>query len=266
MKKRAAIFNSKGLSLLEVMIAVFLLGIVAIPLLSLFAYNAALLRVSYNKTVSTYDAKSITERLYPLGYLDLFKAGTGSSPALDSASGKYYTIDISPSGPGGVVSGTACYMHLIVNGGGSGAFAGPDGKLESGSLPAVSAASLMDLRLSAPEAGTAYSLTNGSGAVIASGTKPAGTKAVLIVNCRYDGAEIGVTVAAGTSAAVLVYTPASFPADHLNVHNTAFSQLYRNDTPPASMLVSAVVKTYRDPSPGSQESVYQDTMNAGNLP
>ena len=267
MRKSRTILNSKGLSLLEVLIAVFILTIVAGPLLNMFVTNTMLLRKSYEKTDATYDAKTLMENLYPLGYSALFQKGTAGTPVLDSSSGKYYTISLEPGGPGGLVSGTACYMHLIVNSGGSGAFAGSDGKLASGSLPAVSAANLANLRLTTTVAGTTYALANNSsGAVIMAGIKPAGATPVLIINTKSITTTIKVTMANANSAACLAYAPSAIPDGMISVSGALLSQTFQNDSSPTSMLVKAILKTYKTSSTSTQESVFQNTFLVGNLP
>ncbi len=255
--------NKNGLTLLEVLVAVFILAIVAGPLLNMFVQNTRMLHVSYERTTETYDARSLMEGLYSNSYDNLFRQGTFGTPKEVPAINKYYTVDLTPGGPSGVVSGTPCYFHLIINAAGtSGTFAGADGKLVSGSLPTLT--HFDKLSLTASTDGATYTLADGYGLNI-SGTKPAGATPVLIILTRSVNA-IGITMSEPASSGVIVYAPNTFKKNKLTSNATKTVLNNTNPTPPNTLLVTAVLKTYADATVASQESVYQTTFSMGNLP
>lgn len=250
--------NRNGLTLLEVLVAVFILAIVAGPLLGIFVNNTTLLRRSYEKTSDTYDARTLLEQYYPYGYAGLFQQDTHGTPRPFGANGKHYTLDVSPAGPSGFVAGTPCYFHLIIPATGSGSFFGPSlsGMHYGDALPAVPAASLAGLTLNTTD--TTYELSDTSG-VIASGAKPSGAVPVLLVNMNAT-ADLHIAMS-NTSGALLVYAPVSYKGN--KIFTNVSKQLFNNDAPPASMVVRAILKTYAADS--TQESVYQ-TMLSVKLP
>lgn len=254
--------SRNGLTLLEVLVAVFILAIVAVPLLGLFANNAALLNQAYQRTNNTYKAKSLMEGLYSNNYAQLFQQGTFGTRKQDPASGKYYTVDLSPAGS---VSKTSCYFHLIVGASGSGVFAGADGALSSGSLPTLSAANIADLRLEATQASTTYNLRqDGSGALLASGKKPAGFMPVILVVTKSETAPIKVKISGEGS--VIVYSPPTLPQTSVSAPGASSLTIYNDDVPPTKLLVTAVLKVYKTASDPQPENIYQDTFSVGPLP
>jgi prepilin-type N-terminal cleavage/methylation domain-containing protein len=260
----------KGLSLVEVLVAVFILTIVALPLLNVFTANTMLLRSSYTRTDTTYDSIKLMENLQPLGYSGLFSRGSSSiikdtNPQTNT--GKFYTLQLKPSGPNGVVSGTACFMHLVVKSDGTGVFAGAADNMTTSSLIAINSTILNNLTLVADTASDTYSLKNGSNTII-SGKKDKNSTPVLIININKNATTAKINVSITNSAAgVIAYAPAAFTEANLAVNVSNF-KLLNNDDPPTAMLVHAIIKTY--PSSSSDinvpESVYQDTFTEGTLP
>lgn len=258
--------NNKGLSLVEVLVAVFVLAIVAGPLLGVFATNAKLVQSSYQRTDGTYESKSLMEGLYAHGYTQLFQQGTANGTRkLDAASGKYYTVSLSPAG---AVSNpdTPCYFHLVVGTSGSAVFAGADGALTpSGNLPSLTVADVANLRLKATKAGSAYYLYQGSGSTtLASGTKPAGAMPVLLVLTKSESAPIKVQI--DGDGVVIVYSPPALPEASITAPGASSLSIYNNDAPPSKLLITAVLKVYKTASEPQPEHVYQDTLSVGSLP
>lgn len=188
--------NKNGLTLLEVLLAVFVLAIVAVPLLNMFVTNTQLVRNAGEINKSSYTAQSVLEDVQRLGYSELYsyaplpgvKANYQIRSVTDSSVvvSKPVTIDRIPYGGfNNLVGGTACYAHLILSGS-SATFTGPDGIMRAG--------------LSYGSGITLSSTTMKVGSSVFDLNKPAGANLILIIH-------------AGSSAipAVSISVPASVP-------------------------------------------------------
>lgn len=263
--KKRAITNNKGLSLLEVLVAVFVLAIVAVPLLNMFVYNTKLVRNAGDINENSYTGQSVIEDVQRLGYSALYayaplpgvKANYQIRSVTDSSVvvTKPITIDRLPYGSfNNLVGGTACYAHLLISGG-TASFTGPDGVMRTG-LSTATAITLSATTITI--GGSTYNLN-----------KPAGSNLILIIH-------------AGSSAipAVSISVPATVPyvlyalneEDDVKQSITisggsTSSKTYRKfnsktdasrDPLPDYLLVNVVCKVYG--SDGSVENSVQNTI------
>lgn len=256
--------NKKGLTLLEVLVASAVLLIVALPLLNMFVYNAALLKNTDSTEDTTYLAQSVMEDLQPLGYGSLYSQtpapgdkGSYQIKSVLNSSTVYVTrqvsIDRLPYGSfNGLVSGTACYAHLIANGS-TGTFTCPDGKLYTGSLSTAVSVTSYDVTFG----GVKYPLN-----------KPAGANLILIINAGSSAIPaLTINLPGDKSVPYVLYalSPDDAVKQTVTVANgNASSKEYRKyssagDPPPAYMLVNAVVKVYK-PDGTTTDSTFQDTL------
>lgn len=258
--------NTKGLTLLEVLVAVFVLAIVALPLLNLFVYNTTLVRRADNIGETTYTAQAVMEDLQNLNYSELYsfapQPGVKSNYQIKSVvnSGTVYvtkpvTIDRLPYGSfNNLVGGTACYAHLIISGG-TATFTGPDGVMRTG----LSYSSGVNMTSSAITiGGNTYDLN-----------KPAGTNLILIINAG-TSAIPNLTISLPSSVVYVLYAlaPTDTNVQSITISNgNANSREYKKfnsktdstqDPPPDYMLVNAVCKVYG--ASGAVESLVQNTL------
>jgi len=259
--------DRKGLTLLEVLIAVFVLAIAALPLLNMFVYNTTLVRRNADAQDTTYTAQAVMEDLQPLGYGALYSLAPAQGvranyqiKSVVNSSTVYVTksvsIDRIPYGPfNNLVTGTASYAHLIIRSG-TATFTCPDGNTHPG-LSYSSGVSLTATTVTI--GGNTYNLN-----------KPAGTNLILIINAGTSAiASLTVTVNSAIPYVLYAYSPDDAVAQNITVNNTnANSKVYRkynstNDPPPSYMLVNAVCKVYR--ADNSVESIVQNTLKV-NLP
>lgn len=262
-KTRIANKGIGGMSLLEVMAAVFVLTIVAVPLLNMFVFNTKLVTDIGKAGDTTYFGQAVMEKLSTsAGYgnlysrTDLPKPGE-TKPVTINALTKNVKIDRQPYGAfNSLVSGEACYAHLIVNGG-SATFTCPDGKTYTGLSYA---------------AGIAISSTQVTiGGVKHNLNKPAGARMILIVNAgKAAVAGLQVTLPADRSVPYVLYalSPADGVVQDIEIVNghAANSKEYRKyssagDPPPATMLVKAVCTVYGGGN--AVESIVQDVLQVG---
>jgi prepilin-type N-terminal cleavage/methylation domain-containing protein len=269
MRLKIAVQNKKGLTLLEVLVAVFILAIIALPLLNMFVYNTSSVRLTANLQDTTYLAQAVMEDLQPLGYNALYSAAPtpGASPtsyqikSVVNSSTVYYTklvtIDRIPYGSfNSLVTGTACYAHLIVSGT-SLTFTCPDGKAYS-----VLSSSAITVGATKVTIGASEHDLN----------KPTGTNMILIINAGSSAiSALTITLPSDKSVPYVLYalapTDAKVQAITVNNGSTA-SKEYRKfnsttDLPPTYMLVNVLCKVYKDSS--TVESMVQDTLRV-NLP
>jgi prepilin-type N-terminal cleavage/methylation domain-containing protein len=246
--------NEKGFTLLEVLVAVFVLAIVALPLLNMFVYNTAVVRKTADMQDTTYAAQAVMEKLQPLGYGELYALapapGARGEYSINSVT-RTISIDRYPYGPfNHLVSGTACYAHLIVRGS-TATFTCPDGSCHAG----LSYASGVSVTASSVTlGGHTYSLN-----------KPAGSRMILIINAG-SSAIPALTVTLDSSVPYVLYALAEGDANAQNItvnNGNPNSKQYRKfnssgDPPPSYMLVNAVCKTYG--AGGAVESLAQDTL------
>ncbi len=239
MMKRLSIKNEKGMTLLEVLVAVFILAMIAMPLLNLMAANIRTSKSAEQIVNSTYTAQSLAEELYAKSYTELFASQYSKQPY----HGKFASVKVVPSGsyPNLVGGGQACYAHLIFQGG-KATFVGPDGVLQIGSAGNVT------LKVSS----TGYTL---SGEMAQSGTKP-NKPLVLIVNTGSAALSGAVNITVNGAACALYRAPSH------EVKVSGASQLaeYANDTPPKTMMVSAVCMVYDSAGGGSPSSAAEPTL------
>ena len=241
--------NEKGLSLLEVLVAVFILAIVAGPLLNLFVTNSRLIHVAYEKTDATYRMKSLMEGLFnPANY-------PSDAKKLDTASGKYIRWQFTPSGSTDAASGTTRYAHLIIQDDGSGFFTGFDGSRITG------LSTYSSITLSADTAIGSYSFSDGNGhAHSASAPELKGSNAVLLVISQSTTKAINVN----TAARVIAYTPPDLPEASVTASRLT---LYNIDVPAATALLNAKLLVYKDSSAGAApESVFENTLSVSTRP
>jgi prepilin-type N-terminal cleavage/methylation domain-containing protein len=264
MKAKAVKKGNGGFTLLEVMVAVFVLAIVALPLLNIFVFNTALVRRAADMQDTTYAAQAVMEDLEPLGYADLYglspAPGTRGSYQIRSVADattvfltRTVSIDRIPCGPfDGLVSGAACYAHLIVSGS-TATLTCPDGKAYF-NLPYASGVSVA--ASSVTIGGNTYSLN-----------KPAGAKLILIVNAGAQAIpSLSIALPADKSVPYVLYalSMGDGTAQNITVSNgAAASKEYRKysspgDPPPSAMLVNAVCRVYR--ADGSVESLAQGAL------
>ncbi len=239
MKRLSPLQNEKGMTLLEVLVAVFILAIIALPLLNLMAANIRTTQSAEQIVGSAYTAQSLAEELYAKSYTELFASQYSKQPY----HGKFASVKVVPSGsyPDLVGGGQACYAHLIFQGG-SATFVGPDGVLKTGSAGNVS------LSVS----GTGYSV---SGGVSLSGTKP-GKPLVLIVNTGSAALPGAFTITVSGAACALYRAP----SQEVTVDGASHLAEYANDTPPKTMMVSAVCMVYDSAGSGSPSSAAEPSL------
>jgi prepilin-type N-terminal cleavage/methylation domain-containing protein len=256
--------NNKGMTLLEVLVAVFVLALVALPLLNMFVTNTALVRNAKNVGDTTYAAQAVMEDLQPLGYMDLYaflpEPGAMGDYTVGAVTRKI-RVDRCPSGVfDDLVSGTPCYAHLIVNGA-KATFTSPDGALVSG----ISSAQTISIGASAAKAGSSTLCTYDT----------AGKSLIVIINARTS--EIpSLTVNLNGSATYVLFalSPSDPVVQNISVTNPSVKgREYRKynskagaeaDAPPAYMLVNAVCRVYK-PDGTTLESIAQNTLKV-NLP
>lgn len=262
--KRKSLKNDSGLTLLEVMIAVCLLAVIAVPVLNQFIYSTMLVRISEDKGDTTYAMQAVMEDLKPLGYSALYTRSplplekrdyqlkSVSSPTVYVT--KKVSIDRFPSGAfGDMVSGEACYAHLILSGG-SASLTCPDGKRYN--LSSISAINFSATKASA--GGKTYNLN-----------KPAGTTMILIIHAG-TSAIPGFTVNMNNTAACVMYalSPDDAVKQNVTVSNAIKLREYRKyntasdektkDPLPGTLLVKAVCKSYGED--GKVESIAQGML------
>jgi len=273
MNLKAASNNKKGLSLLEILIAVFLLAIVATPLLNIFVFNTAVVRNTAAMQDTTYAAQSVMEDLQPLGYSALYSLapapgakGSYQIKSVLNSSTVYLTrtvsIDRIPYGSfNDLVAGTACYAHLIISGS-TAILTTPDGVMRTG-LSYAAGVSVASSTITI--GGNTYNLN-----------KPTGSNLILIINARASAIPaLTVTLPSGGSVTYVLYalSPGDSNVQNITVNNgSANSKQYRKfnsktgstqDPPPAYMLVNAVCKVYK--ADNSVDSIVQSTLSV-NLP
>jgi prepilin-type N-terminal cleavage/methylation domain-containing protein len=263
--------NEKGMTLLEVLVAVFVLAVVALPLLNLFVFNTTLVRNAKNIGDTTYAAQAVMEDLQPLGYGDLYslapapgaKGNYQIKSVMNSSTvyvKKQVSIDRIPYGAfNDLVSGAACYAHLIIsNCGSSATFTCPDGTPHAG----LSLSSTITLTSSTVTiGGNAYNLN-----------KPVGAKLILIVNARTSPVpSLTINLPSDKSVTYVLYalSPSDDHVQNITVNNgSATSKEYRKfnsktdaskDPPPSYMLVNAVCKVYNAGN-SSLEGIVQNTL------
>ncbi|MDD4797325.1 MAG: prepilin-type N-terminal cleavage/methylation domain-containing protein [Eubacteriales bacterium] len=142
--------SRRGMTLVEVLVAVAILALVAVPVLSVYLTSAQDITLSRRTTDATLTAQSLLENLVGLDYQALFDADTGGarhnvpiSHVREDAGGKFwYTIDVRPYAPT-VSSAHPEALRLFLYSDGTGvsqAFAaGPDGKtVQASDVTAVS--------------------------------------------------------------------------------------------------------------------------------
>ncbi len=250
--KKSALKNNKGLTLLEVLVAVFILALVAAPLINMFVTSTRFTVLAEDNTKTTYLAQAKIEELRTKTYGQLFNL-LGTSPASNpnhaAYDGKYYTIETSPAGAisKAAFSGTPSYAHLFIRGG-SATFTGPDGKVATGSSGSITLA----------VAGGGYTI---SGGVSASGSVPGGRPLGLIINCGTASFSSIVTLS-GVSACAVYETPAQAQVSSMNVVGISTSNLfmYDSDNPPATALVDVKCLVYESSSSATPQCVVQDTL------
>ena len=262
--KRTTLKNQSGMTLLEVMLAVFVLAVVALPVLNLFVFNATLVRKTGEVGDTTYAMQAVMEDLKPLGYSALYAC----SP-LPLAKGKYelksvssptvyvsrsVSIDRFPSGAfGDLVSGEACYAHLILSGS-SASLTCPDGKRYTG----LSYASGISV--------TATKATVGGVAINLN--KPSGKNLVLIIHAG-NAAISALSVNLNGTAACVLYalSPDDAVKQVITISNATKLREYRKyntatdstkDPLPDRLLVQTVCKAYDES--GAVESIAQGML------
>lgn len=263
--KKTAITNKKGMTLLEVLVAVFVLAIVALPLLNMFMNNALLVRRSGEISETTYTAQAVMEDLQGLGYDALYgyaplPGNTGSyqlRSVTDSSLRATKTVRIDRLPYGGfnnLVGGTASYAHLIINGA-TATFTGPDGIMRSG-LVYASGVSMTSSTITM--GGHTYNLN-----------KPSGTNLILIINAG-SSAIPSLSISIPSSVPYVLYALGPDDAIKQNftiTNGNANSREYRKfnsktdsaqDPLPNYMLVNVSCKVYR--ADGTVESMQQDTL------
>lgn len=261
MNPKALKNGNGGFTLLEVLVAVFVLAIVALPLLNLFVFNTALVRRAADMQDTTYAAQAVMEDMEPLGYAELYALAPAPGTrgdyrirSVEDAStvtlARTVSIDRIPWGPfDGLVPGQACYAHLIVNGPAA-TLTCPDGRTYAG------------LSYSSGISVTASSVTAGGSTF--SLNKPAGAGLILIINAGAQPiSSLSIALPADGSVTYVLY--ALSPGEqNISVSNgAAASKEYRKynssgDPPPSYMLVNAVCRVYRPD--GSVESLAQGTL------
>lgn len=255
--KRKALKKNSGLTLLEVMLAVFLLAVIALPVLNQFMYSTMLVRIAKDKGDTTYAMQAVMEDLKPLDYDTLYasfnpKPGDKYYPYQLKLLGSTQTvtkqvlIDRLPYGSfENFVSGEACYAHLILSGS-SASLTCPDGKRHN--LSSISAISFSATKATAGE--NTCNLN-----------KPAGTTMILIIHAGSTGIS-GLTVNLNNTAACVVYalSPDDAVKQTITVNGaittngvTALREYRKYNTSsdektkdplPCTLLVKAVCKSY----------------------
>lgn len=261
--------NKKGLTLLEVLVATFVLVIVSLPLLNMFVYNTTLVKKAEDMGDTTYLAQSVMEDLQPMGYGALYglsptpgAKGSYQIKSVINSSTVYVTkqvsIDRIPYGSfNSLVSGAACYAHLIVSGS-TGTFVCPDGKLYTGAISSAVTITSSNVTLG----GSSHPLN-----------KPSGANLILIINAGTSSIpSLTINLPSDKSVPYVLYalSPDDTIAQTFTITNgSSSSREYRKytsagDPTPAYMLVNAVVKVYK-PDGTTVDSLFQNTMKV-NLP
>jgi prepilin-type N-terminal cleavage/methylation domain-containing protein len=267
MTPKTAIRNNKGFTLLEVLVAVFVLSLVVLPLLNLFVFNTKVVRQTGEAQDVTYAAQSVMEDLQPLNYSNLYalspSPGTKGSYQIKSVANsstvlltKTVSIDRIPYGAfNSLVSGTACYAHLIITGSNC-TLTTPDGVMRSG-LSSSSAITMTSTTITV--GGTAYNLN-----------KPSGANLILIINAG-SSAISALNISLNSNATYVLYALATTDSVTQNITVTgggSNSKEYRKfnsksdstaDPPPSYMLVNAVCKVYAADN-STVTSIVQNTL------
>jgi len=95
--------NNAGMSLVEVMVAITLLVVVAVPLLGVFSYAQKMEKRAAIHTLSTYTAQMKMEEAYGLSDTDLlsiYNATGDSLPGFDDTIVLFYEFSAVPYTPG----------------------------------------------------------------------------------------------------------------------------------------------------------------------
>ncbi len=252
--KKTAATNNKGLTLLEVLLAVFILALVAMPLINMFVTSTKFTVLAEDNTRTTYLAQAKIEELRTKTYGQLFNL-LGTSPASNPnhapVSDKYYSIQTAPAG---AISKAAfsgpnpCYAHLFIRGSNA-VFTGPDGKYVTGSSSSIT--------LTVSPSGS-YQI---SGGISATGTVPGGRPLGLIINSGTASTSSAITLS-GVDACAVYETPDQALNGNVRVSGISPTNLftYDSDTPPATALVDVKCLMYEKAGSSSPQCVVQDTL------
>lgn len=188
--------NKSGVTLIEIIIAIAILGIIAAPLLSLFAVSTQNTVISANITASSYICQTEMERLMKLDYLALLTeskqyydstntlikktASDGSHPQIS------YTVRIYPSGVHDDLLATGempSYMHMLLynkpgNTTTTLSLLFPDGRSDE----ITSIGAVLDINPTTASAGYTHNIYSGNPAITKYFKTPAGSRLMLITN------------------------------------------------------------------------------------
>jgi len=246
-RKRSKKWN-KGMTLVEVLVAVFIIAAVTGPIMAIFVQSASITATSKELTESNYLAQQYMERLYEKTYLEALDAQVDK----EAAGGYYVSLDIAPSGTHEeLFSSAPCYFHMIYTTTGGMLFVAPDGTYRAyaeapGSVQVTSTY-------------YGYAVTIDSETITGS-TGYMGT--AVIVNTVHKPAAVAtsLTLDNSSTAAVLFATPSNY--EDVSVSGNAHAYIGVNDG--RESLVAATVSVYRQASDTTPVKVIKNIIQLPN--
>ncbi|MDD3242716.1 MAG: type II secretion system protein [Eubacteriales bacterium] len=255
--------NNRGMTLVEVMVALAVLAILAIPLLSLYASSARTAAVSQKTTDAALAAQGLLEGMACGDYQSLLARDTQggrnaysvSQVRQNSADTFWYEVQIRPQGhPPDDAQWD--YLHLFIytdaTAGTCAYLAGPDGKT-------LSAQGVTGVSVSC--AGGAYAVTmtrGGAAAATLHGEAPANMLA-LVFGQNYSGGAVIPLTFSGSMKASVVCAPGQ--SDRFSV--TQASTYLLNTLESSELqetLVKATVSVYRGQTGTERLAEYSDVF------
>lgn len=184
--------NKKGYTLVEVILAVFIFSIVALPLLGIYLQSVKTDVAARNVLNANYIAQNYIEQLYHSDY----KGALNDLPSYDNVDDFYLSAAIRPYGSASDLFSSPCiYAHLLLQPDGKMLAVMPDGKWQLySSIPS---------QISMSVSGGGYTLSCDS--ITLSGTASRGS-CVLIVNAmKKPSSGTNPTITLGQGCKTVIY-------------------------------------------------------------
>lgn len=239
--------NNKGLSLLEVIISVAIIGIVAVPLLLSFVSGLNNAKLAGKISKATYLSQSLIEQRTSMDYTSLLGS---QATARTLGDGVYYTAVCLPSGPhDSLFADTPSYLHMVYQGS-SLLIVGPDGQFTT----------VANGNFSLNVTSDAYILSRG--APILSGTKNGPLIVIINASSITEGASVYLSIT-GTAKAV-VYAAADSEETFTVSPVSALDKTFMGIDDYSESMVKVRIEVYDSSSGGILLYSSEDTLTPTN--